>query len=126
MHWLAVLWISSGTMTVLSEMTLASWLNQANTVILTLGGSLILLYQRKLAADRAQARAEDKLVSEIAFVEVKSRLDAVVAQRDHEQRRADQLFEQLAHLTEQFEKHRCVFPLADGTARCAGKEFPPS
>ena len=60
-----------------------------------------------------------------ALQEVHARLDAVIAQRDHEQNRADQLFDQLTHLAELTEHNRCVFPV-DGSARCMGREVPPA
>jgi hypothetical protein len=124
--YLAALLLTSGSVSVLADLSVGSWLSQVNTVLLTLGGSCILLYQRKLQADRDRAYAADQLVSSTAFNEVKARLEAVIVQRDHEQHRADQLFEQMTRLAELHELHRCVFPGPDGSARCMGREPPPS
>jgi len=108
-----------------------------------LGGALIILYQKKLSADRedrdicrATSLAEDLArkaqydliatrTTRIALSEVHARLDAVIVQRDHLVQRNDQLFDQLTHIAERIEKTRCVFPMVDGSARCTGQEKPP-
>ena len=116
--WLAALWFGSGSVTLLVQASFNSWMQQANTLILTIGGTLILLYQRKLSADRT-------LETNGNYSDLKSRIEDLASQRDREQIRADKLFDQINHLTELFEKHRCIFPLADGTPRCAGRDTPP-
>ena len=118
LSWLGALWFTSGTIMVFSDWSFSVWLNQANTLLLTLGGTAILLYQRKLAADQ-------KVESSGNYRDLRAQIDDLVTQRDREQERANHLYDQVNHLIECSEKQRCNFPLADGTARCTGKEFPP-
>jgi hypothetical protein len=127
LSYLACLWAINGGLCIASE----TWAVKAvdgiqviNTALLTIGGTAILLYQRKLSADREVARQADLVMSKEAFCEVRARLDAVIEQRNRATIRNDQLFDQLVELTRRVERVRCVFPLADGSARCAGKDTP--
>ncbi len=142
---IACLWaMASGTTLVISWQEAATNAIQLLTLALTgCGGAMILLYQRKLSADRenrelcrASILAEDLarkvekdrsdyLSNANAVDEVRHRLDAVIAHRDHMAQRNDQLFEQVAHLALVVERISCRFPNSDGTARCFGEERPP-
>ena len=127
LSYLAALWAASGSLFLASELpnSTGNALQALNTAVMTIGGTLILLYQRKLGIDRDKVHAADKLISSDAFKEVHARLDAVIAQRDHQTKRNDQLFDQLLELNNRMDKIRCVFPTAEGTARCTGLEQPP-
>ena len=132
----------AGTMILSWEDTVRSGIQLAYIALTAIGGAAILLYQKKLSADRedrdsirakdlardlefkAQADAAAALTTATALREVHDRLNAVIVQRDHQEHRADQLFEQLRELTDRVEKTRCAFPV-DGAARCTGKEPPP-
>jgi 5-enolpyruvylshikimate-3-phosphate synthase len=142
---IACLWAISGagTAVVTWHEAISSGIQLAYLALTALGGAVILLYQKKLSVDRENrdsvraanlawdldAKAKtDQLIAvttATALQEVHTRLDAVIAQRDHEAKRADQLFEQLKHLAELTEHNRCVFPV-DGAARCLGREVPPA
>jgi hypothetical protein len=134
LSYLACLWATTGSLVIASEFpeSRGSCISLINTMLMTFGGTLILLYQRKLSIDREIAHNSDQVISKAAFNEVHARLDAVMLKRDYfieqlriQTERSDQLFQQLTHLVELNEKNRCVFPLEDGTARCAGRENPP-
>jgi hypothetical protein len=126
--------MTSGSLVLASELpdSRGGYISILNTFLMTIGGTLILLYQRKLSVDREQGHRDDAMISKQAFDEVHSRLDAVMIKRDYfieqlriQTERSDQLFQQVAHLIELNERNRCVFPLADGSARCTGRESPP-
>jgi hypothetical protein len=84
------------------------------------------------AADIAAALAMQQKQQGVAAADTQNllgalhdRLDAVILQRDKQAARADQMFDQLVELTGRIEKTRCVYPAADGAARCLGMEKPP-
>ena len=141
---IAMLWALSGagTMILSWHEAIRSGIQLAYLALTAIGGASILLYQKKLSVDRECAdaiRAKDlayaldlktnmdqaaAITTTNALKEVHARLDAVIIQRDHQEHRADQLFEQLRELTDRVEKAHCVFPV-DGGARCTGKDSPP-
>jgi hypothetical protein len=142
---IACLWALSGAGTVVVTWhdAISSGIQLIYLALTAIGGGCILLYQKKLAADRensdnlraaglafdlaAKAKADEiaTIATRTALQEVHQRLDAVIVQRDHLAQRNDQLLDQMAHLVDRIEKTRCVFPLADGVARCFGQEKPP-
>jgi len=142
---IAYLWAAASSATlVISWREAAATAIQIATFALTgIGGALILLYQKKLSADRedrdicraadlaydltAKMKADDiaEALTRSALQEVHSRLDSEIAQRNQLAQRNDQLIDQMAHLAERVERTRCVFPTIDGSARCAGQEKPP-
>ena len=141
---IAVAWAFSGagTMVIAWEDTVRTGIQLAYLALTAIGGAAILLYQKKLGADRedrdatrakdlardlefkAQVDAAAVLTTASALKEVHDSLDAVIIQRDHQEHRANQLFGQLHELTDRFEKAHCAFPV-DGIARCTGKDSPP-
>ena len=142
---IATLWALSGAGTIVVSWNEAirSGIQLTYLALTAIGGAAILLYQKKLSADRENrdnVRAANlawdldskaktgqliAVATASALEEMHARLDAVIAQRDHQEACADQLFEQLKHLAEITEKTRCVFPV-DGAARCVGRELPPA
>jgi len=142
---IAGLWVlsSAGTVIISWHDAIASAIQLAYLALTGIGGAAILLYQKKLSVDREGrdhdravtlandvAKREAVLASDLSsnrsvLDEVHSRLDAVISQREHLMQRNDQLFEQLAHLVQRVEETRCVFPTAEGRARCIGLESPP-
>ncbi len=145
---IAVLWLASGLGSLGVAITwheaIANTIQLAYLALTAIGGALILLYQKKLSVDREGRDHErastlaielakreavlhtDLAVNRSVLDEVHARLDAVISQREHLMQRNDQLFEQLAHLVQRVEETRCVFPTAEGKARCVGLELPPS
>jgi len=141
---IAALWAltGAGTMVLSWHDAVRSGIQLAYLAMTALGGAAILIYQKKLSADRedrdanrakdlarnlefkSQVDAAAAVTTASALREVHNRLDAVIIQRDHQQCRSDQLFDQLRELTERVEKTRCVFPV-DDHARCTGRESPP-
>ena len=142
---IATLWTISGAGTVIVTWheAISSGIQLCYLALTAIGGAAILLYQKKLSVDRedrdtARAndlagdlarKAQDEEVASTnmhsALEEVHKRLDAVIIQRDHIMQRNDQLFDQISHLAERIESTRCVFPAADGSARCTGQDKPP-
>ncbi len=142
---IACLWaMASGTTLVISWQEAATNAIQLLTLALTgCGGAMILLYQKKLSADRenrelcrASILAEDLarkvekdrsdyLSNANDVDELRHRLDAVIAQGDQIAQRNDQLFAQIGHLAGIVEKISCRFPTATGEARCTNLEKPP-
>ena len=126
LHYLAGLYVASGGLMILGQVDTpaASWISLVNTGLLTIGGSVILLYQRKLSVDRESQHVSDQLVSQQAFDAVSARLDAVIEQRDKAAARNEQLLDQLIELNRRVDAARCVFPVGE-KARCTGLEHPP-
>ncbi len=142
---IATLWAISGagTIVVTWHEAISSAIQLCYLALTALGGGAILLYQKKLSVDREDRDAHrsqdiadelsrkaesDDLAAEFTkttLQEVLKRLDAVIKQRDQLMHRNDQLSDQLLQMSERIDKARCMFPTADGTARCSGLEAPP-
>jgi len=142
---IATLWAISGAGTVVATWhdAVSNGIQLAYLALTAIGGACILLYQKKLSVDRensdniraanlawdlAEKIKRDEIVvatTHTALQEVHTRLDAVIVQRDHLAQHNDQLFDQVVHLAKLVEQTRCVFPMADGSARCKGQEKPP-
>ncbi len=141
---IAGLWVvsSAGNVAISWHDAIASGIQLAYLALTGIGGASILLYQKKLSVDR-EGRDHERAVilaadlakreavldanlrsNQSVLEEVHLRLAAVIEQRDHERHRSDQLFDQLSHLADRVELTRCVFPTAEGKARCIGLESP--